>query len=519
MKKTMKLLVAFLCFVFMFTVVPSNIFAEENQVEPSTLETSEAAENTEAQPAAAEENTAAPTAAEESAEAQPTAAENGSEEANAVAPAAAPVALAANNALALQLFHTEQGIILIRNYDDATKPIGLPNGLDNPLVGTTNLFLGWTPVENYSGKPEEKIYSHTDSVKKVIDDGNGDSVLYSVFTTINEAAGELLLNGLSGKIEINKDKTAAETVPNADIKSNSGFEAGSTKKTVVLNYDPAKEKYEVVLDTNFNFSNNKVAGIVAANPRNVLKTAEGVNDFTGEAPKGYTYVDLHVKLDDKVDVAEVMNNVSFTSGLFMANAVLDTKYNLLSNIASRPADGETTVTFNFNNPNKLKEFIVRTTLRKNTTDPYSDMVLRSGDSSNITISKEYANEINNTNRELVFTGYIDGGVAVNKGALGPYAAIAPENVPIEKVDSVNTVNVKFGEAPKPVMVPAQVEVKWTCADEGKEWNEEKQMCVAPMVSTRKYRVPNTSSEAGMLGYTLASLVSLAGLVTLRNKRK
>ncbi|MCI6271425.1 MAG: SHIRT domain-containing protein [Erysipelotrichaceae bacterium] len=63
--------------------------------------------------------------------------------------------------------------------------------------------------------------------------------------------------------------------------------------------------------------------------------------------------------------------------------------------------------------------------------------------------------------------------------------------------------------------------KLTCEDEGKVWNETKQMCVAKEVLVSKYahKVPNTGSKSNILMSIVTILISVSGLFILKTKFK
>ena len=435
-----------------------------------------------------------------------------------------------------------------KSYQSENDVIGMPDGWgdSNWHIRTyRKIFLGWTPVENYTGAPEETIYSYGETVKTLVENGDANKPLYPVYASMFDALA--LESELTGMIEINKSMTAEETLPNSEVKESVGFESGTPAKTATVYFNPSTNAYEVSLDTHFRFSNNKVAAIVAANPVGLLKTAEGITDFGGQNPTAYSYVDLHVKLDPRVDVATAFNNVTFTSGLFMARAVLDENYNVVKTIDTLPLSGEKSATFSFDNPNKFKTFIIRTTLRNYGQDGgsnqayrtnnlssdfiFGDMILSSGDKTNVTINKPVAEAIKDTGDELVFDGHIDGKAAINTAILPfPLNLFAPRSMSIDRVDSSNTVNIKFvtDNRVKPVTpevkpttpttpTVTKVEPKLTCADEGKVWNESKQACVIEG-ALKVHVVPNTATNISSLSYYVISLISVLGIAVLKIKK-
>ena len=62
-----------------------------------------------------------------------------------------------------------------------------------------------------------------------------------------------------------------------------------------------------------------------------------------------------------------------------------------------------------------------------------------------------------------------------------------------------------------------VEIKVTCEDEGKVWDESKQMCVVER-SIKTYKVPNTSTQANIITNSIYIITSLLTLIVLKRNR-
>lgn len=83
-----------------------------------------------------------------------------------------------------------------------------------------------------------------------------------------------------------------------------------------------------------------------------------------------------------------------------------------------------------------------------------------------------------------------------------YYVLEPE-VPTNYTKTIEglTVTNTFKKPVTPTDPPKDPEVKWTCADEGKIWNEEKQMCVFA------YKAPNTSSNNSVFIWIASLFIS------------
>lgn len=455
----------------------------------------------------------------------------------------------ANAPITLAFSNYDKTAAMDKEYANLSDTLGIPDGwgLSDWHIRTyRRIFLGWTPVKDYTGANGERIYSHGDTVKSVLDNGDGDKVLYPVYAGMFDALG--LESELTGEITINKTFSDKVTLPNAEIKNSTGFgDDASVEKKATVYYNPNTDRYHLNLDTEFSFGNNKVAAIVAANPVGLLKLAKKPSEFLdeneakeyfkGATPKEeYSYVDLHVILDENLDVATTFKNLTFSSGTFMARAVLDENYEVLSIVDKLPENGALSSTFNFENPNKSKHFIIRTTLRNANQDSGGDnryeenpyrtnhlsseyifgpMHLSGGEVTNVTISKEEAEKYKDTDRELIITGYIEGAAAVRTNILPfPFSMLAPKKMKIKKVDSNNTVNVNFVSDDRPKPQPKEqtgkvIPVKVTCEDEGKVWSEDKQACIV-----RRPSVPKTDSSNTAALYFAMVLIAAVGVAKL-----
>lgn len=326
--------------------------------------------------------------------------------------------------------------------------LGIPKewGLSNWNIRTyRKIFTGWSTSKN-ALEDGSKVYRMSDKIDQVVADlGKVDEnvTLYPIFISQTDIMGKLLdAKSLKANVGIAISLSDKEVLPNTDIKSSTGFEATpdiaqAADRKVNAYYDQDKESYQVVINSDFQWINKKIPLLVSENSLQILKGAEGITNFSGKNPKDYTYEDLVVELDSKVDVATQMKNLTFKSALFRVAAILDENYQPLNATISTPTSYEMETKFSFDNPNKLKKFIIRTILRnsgdnndkagsiaRNSTtwtatgeDVIGNMVLTSGDPSNISISKAVAKEFaENGDTALKFTGKINGSITINPNA-------------------------------------------------------------------------------------------------------
>lgn len=203
--------------------------------------------------------------------------------------------------------------------------------------------------------------------------------------------------------------------------------------------------------------------MIAENPLQLLKSAEGIQDFSGKNPKNYTYEDLVIELDGDVVVAKEMKNLTFKSAIYRIAQVLDENDQPLKTTASFPQSDELVTTFSFENPNQVKKFIIRAVLRNyGTTDNpnnivagstvwnatadeiIGNMVISSGDKENITIPKAKALEYSKAKKHFEFNGSINGSIASNTSQLNfLYALFVKKNYIIKETKALNKILIGF----------------------------------------------------------------------------
>lgn len=273
-------------------------------------------------------------------------------------------------------------------------------------------FVGWSDVKNYASNDGARFYFANQKISDIYPDGlKGGETLYAVFV----GGIDVLSMNKTWSIDLNKGQTAETTVSNGDIAKQEGFDESNVDKDAQAYYESGIDKYPVNLSASFEF-NKQLQSLVYINPGGIL-TNSGVWEDGPKYKANYTHVDLHVQLDDRIDVASMLNNISFTSYQFKPSFIMDKDYKPLADISSSLVKGSPTSTFSFD-PKGNKYLIFRATVRRDGNpnndleatpqDLDRDMILSSGDPDNFTISKETAMELAKSGEKLMFRGYIDG---------------------------------------------------------------------------------------------------------------
>lgn len=296
-----------------------------------------------------------------------------------------------------------------KTFTDANEKIGNFGLYDTGFWIFKQYFIGWSDQRDYTTNPNAKLYYENQSISEAFPEGTTEpQKLYAIFVGLSNFAN---VNGL---VEINPDKTAAETVT-GNIKAQSGFDQPDAEKKVDLWYDPGTESYNVDLSAGFHF-NKTLANLVYRNPGGIL-----VNSGTwSDGPKkgaSYSHVDLHVQLDERLTMPDTLTDLSFTSYQYKPSYILDENYNILENISSSLVPGSPTSTFSFDRKGNTR-FILRVTIRPDgnpvnalTATPEqvaAPMVLSTTNPNNFKITEAVAQTLSETGDNLVFKGFIDG---------------------------------------------------------------------------------------------------------------
>lgn len=342
------------------------------------------------------------------------------------------------------------------------------------------IFYGWSTDPKFSDFPNDDKIEATDKIYRdietisAIEGLSGDTVLYPVISPwYHETSPKLkedlikfvqMFENIGGdfyinyKMEDNKitPVDVDKIIPDADLKKD---EPNSEKRLITSYYDPDKEFYGVQAISEFKFNDLRIPFLLAENPLGIIKSAKGVTDFSGKNPENYSYEDLVVELDSEMKVAEEQKNWTFESSTFIVSDVLDENYNSLNSTIALPSEDSLVTSFSFDNPNKSNKFIIRTTPRTDNqltvkgSELLKPMVLKTGDTTNIKIKKDYALELaENKQLESINKGLINGNVAINElyfVVLYSYlssqdynTSIRP-NTPIPLINSKNTMNFDF----------------------------------------------------------------------------
>lgn len=302
--------------------------------------------------------------------------------------------------------------IITKKFNSGDELIGNQGLYDTGISIFKRYFVGWSDVKDYAGNDKAKFYFANQKIGDIYPEGlKGGETLYAVFV----GGVSFLSMNKAGSIDLNKGQIGETTVPNGDIANQEGFDKSNVDKGAQVYYETGIDKYQLNLSGSFEF-NKQLQSLVYMNPGGILTNSGQWHEGT-KNKANYTHVDIHVQLDERINVASVLNNISFTSYQFKPSFVLDKDYNLLANISSSLVEGSPTSTFSFD-PKGNKYLIFRVTVRRdgNSNNVLNatpeelgrDMTLTSSDPGNFTISKETALELAKSGEKLLFKGYIDG---------------------------------------------------------------------------------------------------------------
>ncbi|MDK8276902.1 S-layer homology domain-containing protein [Peptoniphilus duerdenii] len=395
--------------------------------------------------------------------------------------------------LTLKVYNPDDGSFKEKTFNSKNDLLGfgINHGGRNDWTYRTfrKLFFGWSIDEKFknstpsqSMKPDDKIYRDIEPIS-AIEGLKNDSVLYPITMPVTDlmAFAKMLETG-GGALYINKNvensdiisKTAIKKVIYKEpvIEDNKINKQG--KKLIVSYFDPEKDEYEIQAVSEFYFQDPRVPFVMVENPLGIIKSAKGVTDFTEKNPQNYSYEDLIVELDDRFIVAESQKDWTFESATFIVSDVLyfdeaADKYVSLNPDIKLPSPDSLITTFSFDNPNKLKKFIIRTTPRSDNSDAkygsdqsyptdnttvvtgqqiLQPMKLKTGKGSNIKILKDYARELEaNKSLESISNGKIKGAVGIDKrrmtGGAAVIAYFLPNSQAIKERPSDNTMDFDF----------------------------------------------------------------------------
>ncbi|RNL48134.1 SHIRT domain-containing protein [Paraeggerthella hongkongensis] len=273
-------------------------------------------------------------------------------------------------------------------------------------------FIGWSDVPDYAVNAQGRLFYESEPVSAAFPEGLSEPRrLYAIF-----AGGFEALNS-AGYIDMNRGMSASDTVE-GEIVEHEGFGTDQADKTATVMLDPSTPGYGIAARPEFGF-NKVLAHMVFRNPGGIMTNSGTWSDGPKQGAS-YTHVDLHVVLDERIGMPDVLENVSFTSYQFKPSYVLDENYNVLARIGDSLVQGSPTSVFSFDRQGKTT-FIVRVTVRRdgnpvNLLNASASQVLEpmvlTAPGRPFFVSKEAAYALESANESVTLGGYIDGVVKV-----------------------------------------------------------------------------------------------------------
>lgn len=274
-------------------------------------------------------------------------------------------------------------------------------------------FIGWSDVPDYVANAQGRLFYEGEPVSAAFPEGLSEPRrLYAIF-----AGGFDALNS-AGYIDMNRGMSASDTVE-GEIIEQSGFGVDQADKAAIVMLDPSAPGYGVAVRPEFGF-NKVLAHMVFRNPGGIMTNSGTWSDGPKQGAS-YTHVDLHVVLDERIGMPDVLENVSFTSYQFKPSYVLDENYNVLARIDDSLVQGSPTSVFSFDRQGK-STFIVRVTVRRdgnpaNLLNASASQVLEpmvlTAPGRPFFVSKETAYAVESAGEPITLGGYIDGVVKVS----------------------------------------------------------------------------------------------------------
>lgn len=305
-----------------------------------------------------------------------------------------------------------------KTFTDPEEKLGF-NGMATNDGGV--YFMGWSPNKQLTVEKDELYFAH-EKVGDLFPNGTTEpATLYAQHASMLWAG--MLAQGHS--IGINEILSAEETLPGTEIKSVEG-------KTITAYYDHKKDPgYDLKLLANFKF-NPMAAYYAYLNPHAMVRSYDNFDDIANDTMKAklpkFTHVDLHVKLDKRIKLANSAN-VAFSSTTFVPLAYEKDAdpYDLLARISHDENSKKQKVTIT-NVPTAsyetaeegTNELMLRTGLRRHWKGHYvipnlkasevkEDMTLSTPDTGAFTILKDYARAIaDGTANPIEVGGHVDG---------------------------------------------------------------------------------------------------------------
>ena len=313
-------------------------------------------------------------------------------------------------------------------------------------------FIGWSTVPSYDGRQTDaKVFYGHEPLSNAFPEGFDSSPkkLYAFYLDTSVVLS--LSNRFNGNIEINREnlvpsESVIDNINQSDIKS------VVNKATTIYLKDDVSAKHKLNFGASFTL-NPFITAVVRYSPSHYFQpgTAEHYpdNDATIDAnpdnykenisqvPNKYTYVDLHVKLDPRIEVSNSLE-FDFNSYAFRPFAVLKPDYS--GKFATQNINGKH-VTVDTEGSN---EFIIRTRIlgsevpaTVSLAEASKDMQLVSTKADNFQISKEDILKIaRDEEAPLNIGGHIQGGMKLYQRSFFGFMIGGPTDIPRQTAENV-----------------------------------------------------------------------------------
>lgn len=226
-------------------------------------------------------------------------------------------------------------------------------------------FIGFSNVPNFRNNPGEKLVYSYEAIQNLFPEGlKGGEKVYAKYLTATEAM--YYSAKMTGKITVNKEKTAAEMSYNeATVKK----EVENNEATYYAD-DAIREINNLNIGAVFEMDPFTTA-VLRYSPNHYFQpgTAEyypttNPDEYNDPTNKNYTYVDLHVKLDSRIKIAKVLD-FTFSSYTFQPHMILDkNNQKIAATFETNNTSPDSRITFDTTPLNGETEFTIRTRIRR-----------------------------------------------------------------------------------------------------------------------------------------------------------
>ena len=234
-------------------------------------------------------------------------------------------------------------------------------------------FMGWSTTPDYSTTAGAPLWYSSQTIGEAFPEGiPAGTSLYPIYFL--RTAGLTYMT--ENSVTINDEKSAAQTLPDSEIQSDTFSEElpKGTSKEATVYYEPDKTSYSVVLDSKFTTNKNVAHWLYSGNGHTIMTNTQSY-DEEGKASTAkdanYVHVDLNVHLGPEVSVPEKLS-LTFEGFYFQPYMVFDSKREKLTieetgswKIGDLVSNTDPKTTFTVLNPNRDNTIVVRTILRTN----------------------------------------------------------------------------------------------------------------------------------------------------------